>query len=79
MWRLALASFLSRPGRVAAADNVYRGVGAIGGAVFDGVGLPVQYGAAGLTLNIIVEQPEQRHHPEVPRLGGVIAVPLHRL
>jgi hypothetical protein len=59
-----------QPGRFAVADDMDRGVAAIGGAVRDGVVFAVELDALGLVFELVAEQAEQRHNPLLARFGG---------
>ena len=61
--------FAVKAGWFAVADNLNRGLGAVGGTVRDGVELAIQLRAAGLELDLIAEESEQRNDPLLARFG----------
>ena len=70
---------LVEAGRVAGADDLHRGVRSVCRAVADGVDPSIELGAAGLVLDVVAKETQQRNHPEVAGLGGGVAAFLHRL
>ncbi|NLE42101.1 MAG: hypothetical protein GX615_09765, partial [Lentisphaerae bacterium] len=57
-------------GGIAVADDVDGGPGAVDGAVGDGVGLAVEFGAFGLVFELVAEEAEEGDDPLLAGFGG---------
>ena len=74
-----VGGFLIEAGRVTGADDLHRSVRPVCRAVADGVHPPIELRAAGLVLDVVAKETEERNHPKVAGLGGGVVAFFHRL